>query len=279
MGQAALFDRRIDNRSMKWGSSDPLHADADLLYRALEFIQDGVAITAWSAETDSLQIVHCNSAFTALLNRFGEQPSDRGGGRRSGESPGADPLLERLRESHRSDGDYSAEIAGRCPDGGRSLLQLRSRPVRDEAGRIAHRIAVVSDATRQARMEELSRRNERLAGIGLLGAGIAHEISNPVGSALLAAETALAIKDSPGAGGQFEACLRNIVASMDRCGRIVRTLLRYSRQEPTEKQACNINDVVAQAMEQARPYGLSHGAELRGPRRRGPLGSHESTGD
>ncbi len=50
---------------------------------------------------------------------------------------------------------------------------------------------------------------------------------------------------------------------MDRCGRIVRTLLRYSRQEPTERQACSLNDVVEQAVELARPYAESHGAELR----------------
>jgi len=46
-------------------------------------------------------------------------------------------------------------------------------------------------------------------------------------------------------------------------GRIVRTLLRYSRQEPSEKQACSINDVVDQALDLARPYGTSHGADLR----------------
>ena len=79
----------------------------------------------------------------------------------------------------------------------------------------------------------------------------------------MAAETALAIKDSPGAGEQLGACLQNIVTSMDRCGRIVRTLLRYTRQQPTERQACNINDVAEQSIELARPYAESHGAELR----------------
>ena len=107
------------------------------------------------------------------------------------------------------------------------------------------------------------RRNERLAGIGLLAAGIAHEINNPAGAALLAAETALAIMDSPDSGPQVAACLRNIVTSMDRCGRIVRTLLRYSREQPAERQACSINDVAKQALELARPYAEQHGAELR----------------
>ncbi len=110
---------------------------------------------------------------------------------------------------------------------------------------------------------EVLRRNERLACIGLLAEGIAHEINNPTGAALLAAETALAIMDSPGASPQVAACLRNIATSMDRCGRIVRTLLRYSREEPSEKQACSINDVAEQALELARPYAERHGGELR----------------
>ena len=111
-------------------------------------------------------------------------------------------------------------------------------------------------------VQDVLRRNERLACIGLLAAGIAHEINNPAGSALLAAETALAIMDRPDSHDQVAACLRNIVTSMDRCGRIVRTLLRYSREEPAEQQACSINDVAKQTLEIARPYAERHGAEL-----------------
>ena len=177
--------------------------------------------------------------------------------------PDDDPLWISLKKSHLSDGVYSDEISCRGKGGSPTLLHLQSEPVRDESGQITHRIAVFRDDTERANLEDLIRRNERLACIGLLAAGIAHEINNPAGSALLAAETALAIKDSPDAGDRVTACLQNIVTSMDRCGRIVRTLLRYSRQEPSEKQACSINDVVEQAMDLARPYGSSHGADLR----------------
>jgi signal transduction histidine kinase len=110
--------------------------------------------------------------------------------------------------------------------------------------------------------EEVARRNERLASVGLLAVGIAHEINNPLGSALLAAETALAIAGSAHSADQVAACLQNIVTSLDRCGRIVRTLLRYSRDEPSEKQACGINDVVAEALELARAYASPAKAEL-----------------
>jgi two-component system, NtrC family, sensor kinase len=99
---------------------------------------------------------------------------------------------------------------------------------------------------------EVLRRSERLAGIGLMTAGIAHEINNPIGSARLAAETALAVKDLPEGGGQLTACLENVVASMDRCGRIVRTLLRFCRDEPPEKASCSINNVAKRAADATR---------------------------
>jgi two-component system, NtrC family, sensor kinase len=52
------------------------------------------------------------------------------------------------------------------------------------------------------------------------------------------------------------------VASTDRCGRIVRTLLRYSRDEPAEKQCCSINDVAKQAIDLTRSYAERCGAKV-----------------
>jgi two-component system, NtrC family, sensor kinase len=131
-----------------------------------------------------------------------------------------------------------------------------------QQGNLVAPIAGCGDVATQTGSNAVLGRNERLASIGLLAAGIAHEINNPIGSALLAAETALAIKDSPDAAEHMTACLQNIVASMDRCGRIVRTLMRYSRDEPLERQACNINDVAEQALDLARPYAESPETEL-----------------
>jgi signal transduction histidine kinase len=102
--------------------------------------------------------------------------------------------------------------------------------------------------------EEATQCSERLAGIGLLAAGIAHEINNPISSALLAAETALEIKDHPEAGEELTACLKNIVSSTDRCSRIVRALLRYCRGEPPEKVSGSINDVARQAVDATHSY-------------------------
>jgi two-component system, NtrC family, sensor kinase len=137
--------------------------------------------------------------------------------------------------------------------------QATFRPIRvdEHASRASH--ATVTTAE----LRDLLHRHERLACVGMLAAGIAHEINNPTGSALLAAETALALLDAPDSREHVATCLRNIITSMDRCGGIVRTLLRYSRDEPAERQACNINDVAEQAIELVRPTSARYGAELR----------------
>jgi signal transduction histidine kinase len=234
------------------------------LRQTVACIPDGLAITAQPPADKAPRIVLVNAAFHAMAGCATDCPV---GGYvippANGYLAESNPLWVSLQKSHLSDGVYTDEISYRGKGGAATLLHLRSEPVYDQSRRITHRIAVFRDNTERANLEHLIRRNERLASIGLLAAGIAHEINNPTGAALLAAETALAIKDLPDAGDRLTACLQNIVTSMDRCGRIVRTLLRHTRQEPTEKQACSVNDVAEQAMDLARPYASAQGATLR----------------
>jgi len=276
VGQAALFYRRLDSAVGERGALSRPPADCGLLFPVLNCIQDALVITVPTTSDERFRVVYANPAFVSLFNgNNAPLPKDGEDSSRDGDaSCNDDPLWKGLEEGHRRGDVYTTELTRPDRDGFPVLLQLRSEPIpipiqnqdqnqyQNPSGASAYRLAVFRDITAQRGLEKSLRRNERLACIGLLGAEIAHEINNPTGSALLAAETALAVKDIPGAGEQLGACLRNIITSMDRCGRIVRTLLRYSRQEPTERQACSINDVVEQALELARPYGDSHGAEL-----------------
>jgi len=134
------------------------------------------------------------------------------------------------------------------------VLRLQAIPIGDDSCSFRGCVVVLRDISGDQSRDHAVLRDERMVGIGLLATGIAHEINNPLGSALLAAETALAIKDNREAGEHLTACLNNIIASTDRCGRIVRTLLRYARDEPTERQCCSLNDVAEQAIDQMRSY-------------------------
>jgi PAS domain S-box-containing protein len=124
-------------------------------------------------------------------------------------------------------------------------------------------VIMINDVTERERVAESLRRAERLGAVGTLAAGIAHEINNPVGAALLAAETALAIKDDPDNAESFEKCLNNVVTSLDRCGRIVRNLLTFSRDGTAEKQPCEISEVIRQSRDLAKPYAERHRTTIR----------------
>ena len=104
------------------------------------------------------------------------------------------------------------------------------------------------EIARRQQIEAALRRSERLTSIGILAAGIAHEINNPVVAALNSAETALAVKDQPDSGGMMEDCLINIIESSKRCGDIITNVLRFASQEPTQKERHCLNRILKKAV-------------------------------
>jgi PAS domain S-box-containing protein len=223
---------------------------------------DGIVITEQNENGGSCRIVFVNQAFTDLT---GCTASDI-----IGKSPQSSdiPHLHRairhwLAESHLYSEADSEAASCEIHMGKNRFFRLQSFPFCNRSRRSNYRVAVLRDITAQKSAEDALHRNERLAGLGLLTAGIAHEINNPAGSALLAAETALALKDRPGSGKQLTACLENVIASLDRCGRTVQTLLRYSRDEPTEKRMNGLNDIAKKAVDLTHSYALERGNAVR----------------
>jgi signal transduction histidine kinase len=265
VGHGVLFPYRLDTPSARSEDFGRVGVDLHMFRWVADYIQDGLVVTMRSAESDLPVVVYANPAFIALsgLAESDLHPPQAVSSGSESWPPRDNPVWKNLEETHHCNDAMTTKIVVSRQSCDPIVLRLRSEPVYDSQGCISHRIAVLHDITEQTNLEDVLRRNERLAGIGLLAAGIAHEISNPVGSVLLAAETALAIMDSPQAAPQVAACLRNILTSADRCGRIVRTLMRYSREEPTERQSCSINDVAKQAVELVRPYAERPGTELR----------------
>ncbi len=100
----------------------------------------------------------------------------------------------------------------------------------------------VADRTHALRnIQESMARSEKMASLGQLAAGIAHEINNPLTTILINAHLLLekARPDDPAA-----AALRLLAEDTERCGRIVKGLLEYSRRTPPEKSALDVNALV-----------------------------------
>ena len=99
------------------------------------------------------------------------------------------------------------------------------------------------------------RASERLASVGTLAAGIAHEINNPIGSILAAAQFAQYARqdgddteNTETAAETLDTALDDIVREARRCGGIVRSVLQFARNERTEKWDCTLDDLLRRAV-------------------------------
>ena len=106
------------------------------------------------------------------------------------------------------------------------------------------------------------RASERLASIGTLAAGIAHEINNPVGCILAAAQYAQIVRHDENAEIQVADSLDTIVEQAKRCGEIVRSVLQFSRDEPTQKWTCELNNVVRRSIKLAEAFAEENHAQI-----------------
>jgi two-component system NtrC family sensor kinase len=87
--------------------------------------------------------------------------------------------------------------------------------------------------------------SDRLASIGRLAAGVAHEINNPLTGVL--GHSSFLHKRAP-AGSEEKKDLETIVHETKRCREIVRQLLDFARQAPMSKTSVEINPVIERAL-------------------------------
>lgn len=104
-------------------------------------------------------------------------------------------------------------------------------------------LSVFSIEQRKLINEQLHRfsQSEKLTSMGILAAGIAHEINNPLTNAALNLEM---IRDLVGGREKVDKKLISIERNIDRASKIARELLYFSREQETSFEAVDLNDVI-----------------------------------
>jgi len=132
-------------------------------------------------------------------------------------------------------------------------------PMRSPAGEVNSLVAVMTDITDVAILQAKLVHTEKMAAVGQLVSGVAHEVNNPLTAILGFADLLL---ENPELNDQIKDDLQVIVQESQRTREIVQNLLSFARQTPPEKQRVDVNQVLRRTIS-LRAYDMSsHGIEL-----------------
>jgi len=126
----------------------------------------------------------------------------------------------------RRDGQIVHEIAIRTAGGAEIPLHLEGRLLRDSSG-VLGAVLVGLDLRRRRALEDQVLRSQKLAAVGLLAAGIAHEINNPLSGVVGYSRLLLEKPLDPWVRER----VNKIAQSGERCRKIVEGVLLFSRQQ------------------------------------------------
>jgi two-component system NtrC family sensor kinase len=134
---------------------------------------------------------------------------------------------------------------------------MLTAPVID-SGNVVGLLGIVRDMSEEKLLIEQLVQQEKLAAIGQLVSGVAHELNNPLASVMAFSQLVLANPDD----AERDESLRTIHAEAKRAAKIVSNLLTFARQHPPQRTTTPVNEVISSVLEMRR-YALAvHGVEL-----------------
>lgn len=164
------------------------------------------------------------------------------------------PLLEALRGRFRTGEVYIARA-----DGEEIPLSLTTAPLRGPAGALRGLVALFQDLSEDRLREESERQRDRLAAIGELSAGVAHEIRNPLTGI---ANCAQVLQEGMEADDSRQRFLKIILEEAARLNRIVEGLLRYARPNRPELRETEVEELVVRALDLVRADAEAKGIRV-----------------
>lgn len=128
--------------------------------------------------------------------------------------------------------------------GKRILVSLTESLIKNEKGKVIGRSKILRDLTDIRMREEQIQQSERLATVGHMAAGVAHEVGNPLTAISSLVQVCQRKTDDPFIQGQ----LAKVRDHIQRINKIVRDLVDFSRPSSMQKERVNVNEIIKSAV-------------------------------
>ena len=167
-----------------------------------------------------------------------------------------DAALETTAHGHQVE---NLELRVRRSDGSMGHFSISLSPMRDEQNAVNSVVVVMTDITDAALLQAKLAHSEKMATIGRLVSGVAHEVNNPLAAILGFTDLLLENPEVPGSARED---LQIILQETQRTKDIVQDLLSFARQRPVQRELVQVNSVLRQTIK-LRSYDFaSHGVEV-----------------
>jgi hypothetical protein len=159
------------------------------------------------------------------------------------------PFFDVLRNARRDSPDgaavYRVPLETRHPSPRSMLVNAATTPLRDAAGATAGTILIIEDISARVQLEEQLQLSEKMASIGLLAAGVAHEVNTPLTGISSFVQMLMEGADPEDPKTRV---LEKIEKQTFRAARIVNGLLNLARPAQVESGPVDINAVIADVL-------------------------------
>jgi two-component system NtrC family sensor kinase len=122
-------------------------------------------------------------------------------------------------------------------------LRNSQAELREWAHTLEQKVERRTDQLRIAQAE--AARGEKLASVGLLASGIAHELNNPLTGVLTFSHL---LREKMANGSQDAEDMDLVIRETKRCASIIRRLLDFAREKPPEKKFADLNQIIEETV-------------------------------
>ncbi len=174
-------------------------------------------------------------------------------------------LKAEIYECMKAKQDYHSKFYIQHPENGLRLLQIQGKFISDKQGRIFRCVGILEDITEERQTEMKMMQTSKMASLGEMSAGLAHEINNPL--AIIAGRSQAIVTHLKKGGTDCALVQKNvdsILTTVGRIEKIVHGLKTFSRDSSSDLfETVKVRDIIEDTFSFCRSRFENNGIQLR----------------